>query len=102
MLGRPARQLRAASDARLRADLREMALDRARRDVQRRRDLLVRAAVGHEAQDVELARRQLAGGGAAALAAVAAQALHEEGGQRRADDRFAARDALNGGVEVGA
>src|SRR6059058_1916233 len=102
MLGRPARELRAPADAGLRADLGEVALDRARRDVERRADLLVRAAVGDEAQDVELARGELARGPAAPVRVVAAQAAHEVRGERRADDRFAAGDRKDREGELGA
>src|SRR2546421_11182881 len=101
MLRRPARELRAAADAGLRADLREVALDGARGDVERRADLLVRAAVGDEAQDVELARGELARGAAAALLGVAAQALDEVGGERGADDGLAAGGSEGGVGEVG-
>src|SRR2546423_4340912 len=102
MLGRPARQLRAPADAGLGTNLGEVAVDRARGDVERRADLLVRAAVGDETKDVELAGRQLARAAAAALTRVATEALNEVGGERGADHRLAATDTQDGVDEIGA
>src|SRR3954470_24708276 len=71
----PAGELRAAAQAGLLADAREVVLHRARRDVELLADLVVGEAVGHEAQDLELARgeqrahgRALAAGAAGELA----------------------------------
>src|SRR6059058_4697248 len=55
----PAGQLRPAADARLVAHTRQVRLHRAGRDVQLSADLVVGHAVGHEAQDLELALSEL-------------------------------------------
>src|SRR5438128_176851 len=73
VLHRPARELRAPAQAGLLADARQMVLHGARGDVELLRDLLVRAAAGHEAQDLVLAlaqQRADAGGVAARRARV--------------------------------
>src|SRR4051794_1195585 len=61
VLGGPARQLGAAAEAGLAADLGELALHRARRDEQQLGDLDVRVALGDEVEDLELIAAERAG-----------------------------------------
>src|SRR3954447_14436020 len=55
------REFRPRPDAQLRVDLRQVPLDRARRDEELGGDLLVRAALGDERSDAPLGRGQLVG-----------------------------------------
>src|SRR3954468_12281084 len=95
VLGRPAGELGAPRDPRLRADVREMALDGARRDVQRRADLLVRPSLGDEAQHVQLADGERSGRREPAAARLPAQSAHEMPEQVGADRRLAALDGVD-------
>src|SRR6185295_18525262 len=87
VLRRPARELCAPGDAGLRADVREVALHGARRDVQRRADLLVRPPFGDEAQHLQLADGERSGRRQPVAVRLPAQSAHEMPEQVGADSR---------------
>src|SRR3954451_11179390 len=89
VLDSPARELRAAAQAGLLADPRQVVLHRARRDEQLLADLVVGLALDHEPQDVELAPLQRADGRLLA-ACRAGELLEQVTRERGRDDRTAA------------
>src|SRR3954454_11550013 len=90
VLDSPARELRAAAEAGLLADAREVVLHRARRDEQLLADLVVGQPVGDEAEDLELAARQQRTHRRALTTSVAGELAQQVAGELGRDDRAAA------------
>src|SRR4051794_39699793 len=90
VLDGPAGELGAPAQTGLLADAGEVVLHRARRDVQLLADLVVGQAVGHEPEDLELARRQQRAHGGALAAGAAGELAQQVAGELGRDDRAAA------------